>query len=246
MTTGRTKTTGAALERFPEFPPRPDMQNLLYLHDQGHVPALKNHFGDLESTLVLGEVPVGWNTRQERAGIRIPDLIVAFNIDRAQVVEQMGYSINEQGKPPDFVLEVASYNTAMNDEGSKRISYERFGIPEYWRFDPSGGRYYEQPLAGDRLGEDGSYHLHSYTGQLRGSPVGVQREAGVVSVLGTRATALARPRERPVPEDLYRGTKRPPRRGSPDKGTGKPNSSAGRSNDILSSNTVLNGDPHRA
>ena len=101
---------------------------------------------------------MGWNTRQERAGIRIPDLIVAFNIDRAQVVEQMGYSINEQGKPPDFVLEVASYNTAMNDEGSKRISYERFGIPEYWRFDPSGGRYYEQPLAGDRLGEDGSYH----------------------------------------------------------------------------------------
>ena len=56
MTTGRTRITGAALERFPEFPPRPDMQNLLYLHDQGHVPALKNHFGDIESTLVLGEV----------------------------------------------------------------------------------------------------------------------------------------------------------------------------------------------
>ena len=158
MTTGRARTTGAALERFPEFPPRPDMQNLLHLHDQGHVPALKNHFGNLESTLVLGEVPVGWNARTERSGIRILDLIVAFNINRAQVVEQMGYSINEQGKPPDFVLEVASYNTAMNDERGKRTSYAGFGIPEYWRFDPSGGQYYEQPLAGDRLGDDGSYH----------------------------------------------------------------------------------------
>ena len=55
------------------------------------------------------------------------------------------------GKPPDFVLEVASESAADHDVTGKRQLYAEIGVPEYWRFDRSGGDYYGEPLAGDRL-----------------------------------------------------------------------------------------------
>lgn len=137
--------------RFPEFRPRVDMQNILYLHDPGHIPALRTHFGNPDTTVVLGEVPVGWEATGERRGLRIPDLLIAFNIERAAVIEVMGYSISEHGKPPDFVLEVASPTTARRDEIEKPGDYADFGVPEYWRFDHEWGQSYAVGLAGDSL-----------------------------------------------------------------------------------------------
>ena len=51
---------------------------------------------------------------------------------------------------------MASPTTARNDYTQKREDYAAFGIPEYWRFDPTGGRRYDAALAGDRL-VDGAY-----------------------------------------------------------------------------------------
>ena len=142
--------------QFPEFPPRDDMQNSLHLYDQGHQSALRRHLGNPDTTVVIGEVPIGWNIHTRREVIRVPDLLIAFDVDRAWVVAEMGYSIDEHGKPPDFALELASPNTARNDERGKRIDYANFGVREYWRFDASGGQWYLQPLAGDVL-VDGEY-----------------------------------------------------------------------------------------
>ena len=141
--------------QFPELLPRDDMNNPLYLHDQGHQPALRLHLGNPATTIVLSEVPVGWNHRQQ-SGLLKPDLLVAFNVDRAAIVAQKGYSIDEWSKPPDFVLEVASDNNAENDYVVKRVGYAAFRVPEYWRFDHTGGQLYPAPLAGDRL-VDGRY-----------------------------------------------------------------------------------------
>ena len=81
-----------------------------------------------------------------------PDCTVAFEVDVSYIRERDGYVIWEMGKPPDFVLEVASPTTAEVDLGHKRSIYERrMGVPEYWRFDRSGGNLYRQALAGDRL-----------------------------------------------------------------------------------------------
>ncbi len=82
---------------------------------------------------------------------RIPDLVVVNDCDVALVEEQRGYAIDRQGKSPDFVLEVAPPNTGILNYTDKRADYERFGIGEYWRFDPSGGEYHDAALAGDRL-----------------------------------------------------------------------------------------------
>ena len=137
------------LEMFPDFPPRDDMQNSLHLDGPSLQAALTEHLGNHETTIVLSEIPVRW-TPSQQSGHRIPDLLVAFNVDRAQAIGQNGYSIRDLGKPPDFVLEVASVRTAENDVGPKRRDYANFGIPEYWRFDPTGGLRYDAPIAGDR------------------------------------------------------------------------------------------------
>ena len=55
------------------------------------------------------------------------------------------------GKPPDFVLEVASKTTGKIDYTDKRVDYERYGVAEYCRFDSTGGEYHDASLAGDRL-----------------------------------------------------------------------------------------------
>ena len=162
-----TETTLAAIEaalaadnipdgQFPDFPPRDDMQNDIYLSQPAHQAALILHFGAAETTLVHSEIPLGWQT-SNRAGLLVPDLMVAFGVDRADIIAENGYSIDARGKPPDFVLEIASVHTALNDERGKRICYARYGVPEYWRFDPTGGARYLTGLAGDALTPAGVY-----------------------------------------------------------------------------------------
>ena len=141
---------------FPDYPPRDDMQNSLYLDAQAHQASLRRHLRGNDPIIVLSEIPVNWTPSREE-GHRIPDLLVAFDADLAHAIEHKGYSIRAQGKPPDFVLEIASPSTGREDYTKKREDYAAFGIPEYWRFDPSGGRHHGgEALAGDRL-VDGAY-----------------------------------------------------------------------------------------
>ena len=86
---------------------------------------------------------------------RVPDLLIAFGVDPAAYYGSNGYIIQNQGKPPDFVLEVASRSTGSQDTGEKRLDYEALGVAEYWRFDETG-QYHGTRLAGDRL-VDGRY-----------------------------------------------------------------------------------------
>ena len=177
MTSKLKQHTGEAgeLEKFPVFPPRDDMENSLHLDEPAHQAALREHLGNYDTTLILSEIPVRWTPNQTR-GHRIPDLLVAFNVNRTLAVEQKGYSIRDQGKPPDLVLEVASDSTGDDDIGDKWRDYANFGIPEYWRFDPTGGQRHGAPIAGDRL-VNGEYqpaeiievepeHLHGYSDVL--------------------------------------------------------------------------------
>ena len=151
----KTKTAGKRAT-FPEFPPRNDMQNFRYIHTKAITPALAAHFGSPETTLVASEYPLGPNVSAQE-GIRIPDLMVAFECDVALVEEVHGYSIDAHPKAPEFVLEVASRTTGVIDYTAKRRDYARFGVREYWRFDGSGGRFHDAALAGDKLVAPGLY-----------------------------------------------------------------------------------------
>ena len=79
-----------------------------------------------------------------------------LEIPPSEITASNGYAISEIGKPPDFVLEVASKSTGRRDYMEKRDIYAGYGVVEYWRFDHTGGRYHDTALAGDRL-VDGIY-----------------------------------------------------------------------------------------
>ena len=89
----KTPATRSA-DRFPDFPPRDDMQNSLHLDQPAHQATLRRHFGSYATTIVLSEIPVRRFPGQTE-GHRIPDLLIAFGVDRAFAVEQRGYSIRE-------------------------------------------------------------------------------------------------------------------------------------------------------
>ena len=138
-----------SVKQFPDFPPRDDMNNSVILDEPGWQPALRRHLAATHSgLLVISELPMGWR-HDQRSGILVPDLLIAFDVDRDAIIRQRGYAISEWGKPPEFVLEIASIHTARNDEVGKRIAYARYGVGEYWRFDAEWGRYYSTGLAGD-------------------------------------------------------------------------------------------------
>ena len=127
---GAGRDTGA-LEKFPHFPPREDMENSIYLDEPASQAALTEHLGNYDAPIVLSEIPVRWTPNQPQ-GHRIPDLLVAFNINRDQAIHQKGYSILDQGKPPDFVLEVASESTGSTDirkngETTPTLAYRNTG-----------------------------------------------------------------------------------------------------------------------
>ena len=138
------------LLRFPDAPPE-EMTAYFNVNLPGYPGSLTAHFGDQETTVILSEIAAGLFAREDREGIRYPDLLIAFNALPELIIPRNGYLIPEQGKPPDFVLEVGSESTGRIDEGRKRQDYARFRVPEYWRFDPSGGDYHSTHLAGDRL-----------------------------------------------------------------------------------------------
>ena len=143
--------------RLPDIPERePDeVTQFDELFKTGRSHALAVHLGNPETTLVEADRWIIAEPGTYRDLARYPDLLVAFGVDPSAYEASNGYVISEQGKPPDFVLEVASASTADTDTGAKRDDYARLGILEYWRFDKTG-QHHGTRLAGDRL-ENGVY-----------------------------------------------------------------------------------------
>ena len=102
-----------------------------------------------------------------------PDVFVAFGAAQG---DRNIYKPWEEGKAPDFVLEVASKSTWREDAGPKRALYARLGVGEYWLCDPTG-EFHAQPLQGLLLA-DGEYW-----------PLPPRREKGQ-SVVRSRALGL--------------------------------------------------------
>ncbi len=157
MTTANTRSESPvrqSLLPLPDPPPRhPDeMTTVDQLHEPGLTHSLSQFLGNPDTTLVTGERYIIQEPGAPASQRRAPDLLVAFGVDPVAYRRRNAYVISEQGKPPDFVLEVASPSTGNTDVGAKRNDYEGFLIQEYWRFDETG-EHHGTRLAGDRLVE---------------------------------------------------------------------------------------------
>ena len=138
------------LEPLPDPPREPDMQQFAGVH--AFTSALVPYLGHRDDVLISGE---GFLRREatNEAERLAPDVVVAFGVNPRAIVARNGYVISEVGKPPDFVLEVASHSTGRRDYTVKREGYAGYGVQEYWRFDHTGGDFHDAALAGDTLVE---------------------------------------------------------------------------------------------
>ena len=143
--------------RLPDPPEREpgDMTGFKQLAINGNVHYLARHLGNPESTIVGGELYLVASPPRPGESLRYLDLLVAFNADPGSYLRRNGYIISEQGKPPDFVLEIASPATLRTDNEEKRRIYAGLGIPEYWRFNETEVTTAAK-LAADQL-RDGRY-----------------------------------------------------------------------------------------
>ena len=96
--------------------------------------ALRHLFRDRVDVLVAMELVVYYKRGENKAKLQ-PDVQVVFGVEDG---DRSSFKIWEEGKPPDFVLEVASPSTAEKDAFHKAREYARIGVREYWRLDPEG------------------------------------------------------------------------------------------------------------
>ena len=108
--------------------------------------ALRVRFAGRRDVYVSGDLLVYYEEGNPRASVA-PDVFVVFGVEDRM---RMSYKVWEEGKGPDFVLEVASPGTWREDVGPKREVYARLGVGEYWLYDPLG-EHLSPELQGYRL-----------------------------------------------------------------------------------------------
>ena len=157
-TTRRAQPLGASAPgtarffRLPDIPEKhpDDMTSFQHLAATGNVSSIAQYLGNSNTTIVSGERYIVPGPAYNASECRYPDLLVAFGVDPAAYQARNGYMVSEQGKPPDFILEVGSQHTASADLGVKKDYYERIGVGELWLYD-SEGEHYGFKLRGYRL-----------------------------------------------------------------------------------------------
>ncbi len=110
------------------------------------VGALRVYFAARADVYVSGDLLMYYEEGNPRVSVA-PDAFVVLGVeDRVR----MNYKVWEEGKGPDFVLEVASPSTWREDVGPKRSTYARLGVREYVLYDPAG-EHLSPVLQGYRL-----------------------------------------------------------------------------------------------
>lgn len=164
MTTAKPKARADAKgwTPYPDLPLEPrDMQQKPashYLEDMlRHILTPGDDYYRHPSILLGDQIPIYYGEPRPGGGPPphvIPDCVVALNVDARAIWERVGYDPIQNRKPPDVVIEVASHSTYRNDNTGKREIYRQIGVPEYWRFDPTGGDFYGRPIIGEQLVND--------------------------------------------------------------------------------------------
>ena len=137
---------------YPSSDGKPLAENDAQLHAILYaVGVLGQHYAERPDVYVSGDLLIYYEEGNPRVSVA-PDAFVVFGVeDRVR----MNYKVWEEGKGPDFVLEVASPNTWRVDVERKPAVYAGLGVREYFLFDPLG-EHLAPWLQGYRL-VDGAY-----------------------------------------------------------------------------------------
>ena len=135
-----------------EVPPDHMEQNLQIHEVMGHLFAHFTDFHRRPDVFIDTDTNICYDPNNLNVRIA-PDVYLAFGVDSEAIRSRQIYLPWEVGKVPDWALEIASESTRLVDINRKPPIYARIGVPELWRFDPTGGRYYGFSLNGLRLAE---------------------------------------------------------------------------------------------
>ena len=113
--------------------------------------ALRVYYETRSDVYVSADLLIYYEEGNPRVSVA-PDAFVVFGVEDRM---RGNYKVWEEGKGPDFVLEVASPGTWREVVGRKRSVYARLGVREYFLYDPTG-EHLTPRLQGHRL-EDGVY-----------------------------------------------------------------------------------------
>ena len=135
-----------------EKAPESELQGNARRYVQG---ALSIRYQERPDICVAGDMFVYYRMNDAEARLA-PDIMVVFGA--AESPPRPSWLVwREGGLTPDFVLEIASPGTAVDDAGWKRDRYAVMEVGEYWRFDPQGGELIPELLVGGVLDATGAY-----------------------------------------------------------------------------------------
>ena len=141
---------------YPSSDGKPLAENDAQLHAILYaVGALWLYYRERTDVYVSGDLLIYYEEGNRNVSVA-PDTFVVFGVEDRM---RMSYKVWEEGKGPDFVLEVASPNTWREDVERKPGVYARLGVKEYFLFDPRS-EYLTPRLQGYRL-VDGAYERMS-------------------------------------------------------------------------------------
>ena len=130
-----------------------------------------------EFTYIDSNLPIRLDPSDLRISIA-PDYYRSRGVDISLIRDDTGYNLWEIGKPPEWVLEVASRSTYRKDLYEKPGIYAGIGVSELWMFDPTGGELYGHALIGFGLVE-GEYEPIDISPNEHGLPSGHSEELGL-------------------------------------------------------------------
>ena len=136
----------AAIE-YPESDGKPMAENDPQLHAIHYAfGALLLRYAERDDVYVSADLLIYYEEGNPRVSI-VPDVFVVFAVEDRK---RGNYKVWEEGKGPDFVLEVASPNTWREDVERKPGMYAGLGVREYFQYDPTG-EHLSPRLQGYRL-----------------------------------------------------------------------------------------------
>ena len=98
--------------------------------------ALQQHFDRVDNVVLEGNMYLYYEEGNPAASIS-PDVFVVLEHDLG---DRPVYKLWEEGKPPDFALEVISPTSEIRNGEERRELYARLGIGEYFLFQPDPRR----------------------------------------------------------------------------------------------------------
>jgi Uma2 family endonuclease len=144
---------------------RDDMVDTIY--------TLQDYFADRPRVYVSGNLLLFYEEGNRRKHVA-PDVLVAFNVPKLPPREY--YLVWEEGKAPDFIVEITSKTTRREDQTKKRVIYrDVLKVPEYVLFDPTGD-YLDPPLQGFRRVEGDYVPIELVAGRLPSQVLGLHLE----------------------------------------------------------------------